>query len=198
MPRKSVAPQRREQIIEALFQCLAENGHESVTVKDIAKKAGLHYGVIHYYFKSKDDIVSAMAEAIILKYNRLLSERIQSTPSVSEKLEAALEFLVDEFIFNKRLNRVFYNLVQMAFEKETVRHALRKELREYRSALRDVLAEGARNGEFKIKDPARSASLMVALIEGMALQWVIEPKALNRHDVRKSIQETIGRHLSGA
>ena len=198
MPRKSVAPERREQIIEALFQCLAENGHESVTVKDIAKKAGLHYGVIHYYFKSKDEIVSAMAEATILKYNRLLSERAQSIPSASEKLQASLEFLVDEFIFNKRLNRVFYNLVQMAFENKTVRSALRKQLRAYRRSIAEVLEEGAKNGEFKVKDPTRSASLMVALIEGMALQWVIEPKALNRDDVRKSIEETIRGHLSGS
>jgi AcrR family transcriptional regulator len=198
MPRKSVAPERREQIVEALFQCLAEKGHESVTVKDIAKKAGLHYGVIHYYFKSKDDIVSAMSEAIIAKYNRLLSERAKSLPSASEKLQASLDFLVDEFIFNKRLNRVFYNLVQMAYENKTVRNALRKQLREYRRNIAEVLEEGAKNGEFKVKDPARSAGLMVALIEGMALQWVIEPRALNRDAVRKSIEETIRRHLSGS
>jgi AcrR family transcriptional regulator len=197
MPRKSVAPERREQIVEALFQCLAEKGHESVTVKDIAQKAGLHYGVIHYYFKSKDDITLAMAEAIILKYNRLLSERAKSVPSASEKLQASLKFLVDEFIFNKRLNRVFYNLVQMAFEKKTIRQALRKQLREYRRNIREVLEEGVRNGEFKVKDPTQSAGLMVALIEGMALQWVIEPKALKRDEVRKSIEETIRRHLSG-
>jgi AcrR family transcriptional regulator len=198
MPRKSVAPERREQIIEALFQCLAENGHESVTVKDIAKKAGLHYGVIHYYFKSKDEIVSAMAEATILKYNRLLSELVQSIPSASEKLQASLDFLVDEFIFNKRLNRVFYNLVQMAFEKKTVRDALRKQLRAYRRTVAEVLEEGVQNGEFKVKDAAQSAGLMVALIEGMALQWVIEPKALKRDEVRKSIEETVTRHLSGS
>ena len=198
MPRKSVAPERREQIIEALFQCLAENGHESVTVKDIAKKAGLHYGVIHYYFKSKDEIVSAMAEATILKYNRLLSEQAQSIPSASEKLQVSLEFLVDEFIFNKRLNRVFYNLVQMAFENKTVRSALRKQLRAYRRSVAEVLEEGVKNGEFKVNNPVRSASLMVALIEGMALQWVIEPKALKRDEVRKSIEETVTRHLSSS
>jgi len=197
MPRKSIAPQRRKQIINALFRCLADKGHESVTVKDIAKKANLHYGVIHYYFKSKDDIVSALSESIVTKYDRLLVEHTQSARSASEKVEAALDFLVDEFIFNRRLNRVFYNLVQMAFEHKTVRSALRKQLRAYRNRIAEVVEDGIQNGEFASHDAAESARLMVALIEGMALQWVIEPKALNRDEVRKLIGGAIGRRLNG-
>ena len=92
MSRKSVAPKRREQIVEALFQCLADNGHETVTVKDIAERANLHYGVIHYYFKSKDDIVSAMADSIIARYEKLLLERIRSIPSARERIEVSLDF----------------------------------------------------------------------------------------------------------
>jgi AcrR family transcriptional regulator len=195
MPRKSVAPQRREQIIEALFQCLSENGHESVTVKDIAKKAGLHYGVIHYYFKSKDDIVSALADSLISKYGPLISDHTRPIQSSSKKIEAALDFLVDEFIFNRGLNRVFYNFVQMAFENKTVQDALRRQLRAYRRSVAEVIEDGVKAGELNVSDPSQSASVIVALIEGMALQWAIEPKALKRDEVRKSIGETIANHL---
>lgn len=198
MPRKSVAPQRRDQIVEALFECLAEKGHERVTVKDIANQANLHYGVIHYYFKSKDDIVSAMADSIISKYERLLIERLGSADSVSEKLQKSIAFLVDEFIFNRRLNRVFYNLVQMAFERKAVRTALRKQLREYRGFIAKEMEEGIKTGEFAPHDPQEFASLLVALIEGMALQWMIEPQALNRTKVRTLIQDMVNRHLNGS
>ncbi len=198
MPRKSVAPERRQQIIEALFQCLSEKGHERVTVKDIAKKAGLHYGVIHYYFKSKDDIVSALADSLVSKYDRLLSEHTRSILSSSEKIEAALDFLVDEFIFNRRLNRVFYNFVQMAFENKTVRSALRRQLRAYRRAVAEVIEDGVGTGELDVRDPLQSANVIVALIEGTALQWAIEPRALKRDEVRESIGKAIAGHLGGA
>ena len=197
MPRKSIAPKRREQIIAALFNCLADKGHESVTVKDIAKRADLHYGVIHYYFGSKDDIVSALADSIVTKYDNLLAERIGSVESASEKLEAALDFLVDEFIFNRRLNRVFYNLVQMAFERAPVRRALRKQLRLYRRRITEVVEEGIESGEFKDRDAGASARLMVALMEGMALQWMIEPGSLKRDEVRKLVRGAIGGRLTG-
>ena len=198
MPRKSVAPQRREQIIEALFQCLAENGHEKVTVKDIAKKAGLHYGVIHYYFKSKDDIVSELSDSLVSKYDRLLSERTRSIRSSAKKIEAALDFLVDEFIFNRALNRVFYNFVQMAFENKTIQNALRRQLRAYRRAVAEVIEAGVEAGELDVSDPSQSASVIVALIEGSALQWAIEPAELKRDEVRKTIGDTIARHLGAA
>ena len=195
MARKILAPQRREQIVEALFQCLSEKGHEKVTVKDIAEQAGLHYGVIHYYFQSKDEIVSALSESIVSRYEHLLLDRIRNVQSAAEKIRISLDFLIDEFIFNRRLNRVFYNLVQMAFEHKTVRIALRRQLRAYRGHIADVIEEGIENGEFKRGKKAEIASVMVALIEGMALQWMIEPKALNRDVARRLISDTLGKHL---
>ena len=75
MGRKSSAPQRREQIVWALYECLAERGQEKVTIKEIAAQAGLAPGVIHYYFKSKDDIIAGLAEAIVEKYSRMIDER---------------------------------------------------------------------------------------------------------------------------
>jgi AcrR family transcriptional regulator len=195
MPRKILAPQRRRQIVSALFECLADCGHETVTIKDIARRANLHYGVIHYYFKSKDEIVSEMADFIISKYEHLLLEQVQSAQSATEKIQAAIGFLVDEFIFNRRLNRVFYNLVQMAFECEPVREALRRQLRVYREHIGEVVREGIANGEFPAHESERTAALVVAVIEGMALQWVIDPKKLERSEVSAIIRETIERRL---
>lgn len=198
MARKVLAPQRREQIVQALFDCLAEKGHETVTIKDIARKAGLHYGVIHYYFASKDDILSAMAERIVAKYGRLFRERVKSANRASQKLRVALGFLVDEFIFNRRLNRVFYNLVQMAFQREAVRVALRKQIRQYRGLVVELVQEGIERGEFTCRNPKETPPLVVALVEGMALQWMIEPRALARSEVLDLLTHTVEGHLGRA
>ncbi|MBI5116103.1 TetR family transcriptional regulator C-terminal domain-containing protein [Candidatus Poribacteria bacterium] len=197
MARKIVAPQRREQIVEALFQCLVDNGHEKISVKDIARRAGLHYGVIHYYFKSKDEIISALADYIISRYDGMLQERTRGAHSAWERIHMVIAVLVDESIFNREMNRVFYNLVQMAFERKAVSASLRKLLRVYRDILAGVIKEGIESGEFIRQDAGESASLMVALIEGMALQWVIEPKALDRKKVHKLAADTVRKHLMG-
>jgi hypothetical protein len=86
----------------------------------------------------------------------------------------------------------------MAFERKTVRKALRKQLRVYRRRIAEVVEEGIEIGEFEDRDAGDSARLMVALMEGMALQWMIEPGSLKRDEVRKLVREAIGARLTGA
>jgi AcrR family transcriptional regulator len=154
--------------------------------------------VIHYYFRSKDEIIAAVADHIISQYDKLLVERMRGAGSAADKLNVAVEFLVDESVFNRRMNRVFYNLVQMAFERKTVRESLKKLFRVYRENLATVVREGVASGEFVRQDTGDTASLMVAIIEGMALQWVVEPAALDRARVRELVSEAVGKRLTGS
>lgn len=73
MMKESGFEMRRAQIIDGLATCLQEHSYENTSVKMIAAAAGLAPGLIHYYFKSKDEILLAfvkrplpMDEAVIL------------------------------------------------------------------------------------------------------------------------------------
>lgn len=51
-----------DQILDALQQLLEEKQIQSISVSDIAKKAGIGKGSIYYYFPSKDAIVDALIQ----------------------------------------------------------------------------------------------------------------------------------------
>lgn len=185
---RRVAPElRRSQIIKALYQCLAKAGHETVTVKDIAAKAGMTHGIIHYYFKTKDDIVSGLAESLAEEYADRLTEYLKPLDSQEVVIEALLDFVVDELVFNRELNRVFYNLVQMAFQRKVLAKAMQRMLRRYRGRAIELFEElGA-------GDDSRALGYgLVAVIEGLALQWMIEPRYLDRERVRALMGRMIG------
>ena len=103
MGRKSNAPQRRDQITWALYDCLASKGHEKVTIKEIAAQASLPPGVIHYYFKSKDEIISTLAQAIVEKYSQKLEERLSRTADTL-KSQATQQVEKTRIAFEKRCN----------------------------------------------------------------------------------------------
>ncbi len=188
MGRKSQANERREQIVWALFDCLAENGHEAVTIKAIARRAGLPHGVIHYYFKNKDDIIATMISSITEKYGSLLDSALEKTPLENQNFEVILNFTIDSIIFDGRLNRVFYNLVQLSFERENVNRALIKMLRVYRRRIAETILR------FQEENQAKTMSLaVVALIEGLALQWMIEPGIMDNKTVRELLERFINR-----
>ena len=191
MGRKSNAPRRREQIVWALYECLAERGQEKVTVKEIAAKAGLPSGVIHYYFKSKDDIISCLAVAIVEKYGKLIDEKIAAAPSTELKIESAIDFIVDELVFNPPLNRVFYNLIQMAFERKNLEKVVRGLLKEYRQRLAHVFEEAGAG-----KASKGLGAALVAVTEGFSLQCLVDPKAFKRKEVRRLIAQAVAYRLS--
>jgi AcrR family transcriptional regulator len=51
---------RRRQILSAAQQVFAARGYHETTVADVARGAGLSYGVVYWYFESKDDLFQAL------------------------------------------------------------------------------------------------------------------------------------------
>ena len=187
MGRKNNADQRRTEIVQALYDCLAEQGHEKVTIKSIANRAGLPYGVIHYYFKSKDDIISALAQTMVDRYSQKLDVQLAEVSSDSAEIDVAVDFVVDELIFNRRLNRVFFNLTQMAFEREPLHRVMTEMFRIYRQRFVDVL----RAAGIGVRSVAIGTAV-VALAEGFALQWMIEPGVFTKKEVRAALAQVVG------
>ena len=53
---------RREQLVDATIQVMRENGVQSVTMREVAKRANAPLATINYCFKDKDDLIHAAVE----------------------------------------------------------------------------------------------------------------------------------------
>ena len=136
-----------------------------------------------------------MVEALTALYQEKFQNFLESREEGgSDNLEKMLPYLVESFVFDKRLNRVFFNLVQMGFERRGVSAHLRRLLDAYRGNIQDMLAQAG------AEDQSGPLSMMVvAVIEGLALQWMIEPDAIDRQDVWDTagkVGETIKKQFS--
>lgn len=67
------ADERRTQLIESAISIAEQRGVSSVTVRAVAEEAGVSLGVVHYCFESKEELIAAMGETLILQ----LSESMQ-------------------------------------------------------------------------------------------------------------------------
>src|ERR1700739_2362726 len=56
-------PGKRQRLIAAASQLLHQHGVEKTTLADIAQAADVPVGNVYYYFKTKDDIITAVIEA---------------------------------------------------------------------------------------------------------------------------------------
>lgn len=91
MPRPSNKAERRKQIVEGLLDVMSTNGYENASIQSIGKSCGLTPGLIHYHFKSKQEILVALIKSLSsvarIRYESLAEEA--TTPA--QKLEAFID-----------------------------------------------------------------------------------------------------------
>ncbi|MFI6324121.1 TetR/AcrR family transcriptional regulator [Nonomuraea sp. NPDC050556] len=71
---------RRDQILESARACFARKGFHQSSMQDVIKESGLSAGAIYRYFKSKDDIIAALAARTAGSLDRLLEEITAQEP----------------------------------------------------------------------------------------------------------------------
>lgn len=91
-----VAADRKKQILQAAVEVFAERGFHRTRVSDIAKRAGVAYGLIYHYFDSKDAVLNAVFESNWSVFTKVLQD-LRDNPDLtaSEKLSSVAALLID-------------------------------------------------------------------------------------------------------
>lgn len=63
--RREGEDKRREDLIAATLECVAERGLAGATIREIAARADVTPGLIRYYFPAKDDLIGAAYRAVM-------------------------------------------------------------------------------------------------------------------------------------
>lgn len=91
MGRKSNKEERRAQIVAALLSVMKDYGYEKATIQSIAKAAGLAPGLIHYHFKTKQDILITLVEQMVVETEQRYQALSESVEGSKKKLEALID-----------------------------------------------------------------------------------------------------------
>jgi AcrR family transcriptional regulator len=163
-----LASDNREKIIQAAFAVLSRQGYENTSIKDIAEEAGVAQGLVHYYFKSKQQLVLAVLLAVCNKME------LQGAEGVAGAL-AAFENFKELLKNSKDTHALYLQLIAVGFhDKELgsgVLDFLRVDRGHVQELARQVFAERGADPA-----PARAiASVVWGAILGIMVQNLIDP-----------------------
>ena len=179
-PRPRIAPQRRRQIVEALFRCMARKGYANVSITDIAEEGRVARGAINFFFTGKDEILAALLDRAITDYRAVLRPVLDKPGPAHEQLRAALEVLLAPTPATREVMAVFLNYYALAPGHLGLAPALRDFFRDYRRFFALVLRRGIRQGCYpRTMEPDKAAAVLVAAVEGLLIQWVISPQSVD-------------------
>lgn len=79
--RREGEDKRREDLIAATLECVAERGLAGATVREIALRADVTPGLIRYYFPVKDDLIGAAYRAVMSRMTVQASDALKNADS---------------------------------------------------------------------------------------------------------------------
>jgi TetR/AcrR family transcriptional repressor of bet genes len=167
MARPSNTAQRKEEIVLALLKVMSEKGYEKASIQMIGKAAGLTPGLIHYHFKTKQDILLALvdwiSQAAINRLNTLnegltepwdklaafINARLATGEDAMPEIVSAWVVIAGESVRQPEIKVLYQNLID-------------QQLKELKKLIADVWeGKTARN-----KEVINLAAIVLAAMEG--------------------------------
>jgi TetR/AcrR family fatty acid metabolism transcriptional regulator len=158
-------PEKRRAIVHAAVKVFAEKGYHGCRIADVARQAGVAYGLVYHYFKNKDALLeSVFAEQWTIFINAL--QAIADGPgSAPDQIRGVCHFAVDVFRTAPAAVRVLLLEVARtpnAFRAGSTRQTFERAI----SIVAGLVRRGQERGEVKRDvEPALAAAGILGALE---------------------------------
>ncbi|MEU0371102.1 TetR/AcrR family transcriptional regulator [Streptomyces sp. NPDC006283] len=190
--RLSVA-ERREELLSAAVEQIEERGVAAVRIADVAAALGVSSALVLYHFSTKEKLVAAAfthaADADLAHLRKLLGRRT----SALRRLRAAVRWYAPTG--QAKGWRLWIDAWAVSLREPALRDVSRALDQQWKSALTEVIAEGAAAGEFPCPDPAAAAWRLTAFLDGLAVQMTSYAGTLTRAAMLQWTDEALAREL---
>ena len=196
-PKVGMPPVRRAQIVRATIRCLARDGYARLTMKKVARDAGVSQGILHYYFRDKHDILAAALRTVATDLNRRVTVAQARGPrDARSRLSAVVRACLEVALEEREVWAVFIEFWGEMLHDDELRAINTDIYTKARGALGDLVAEGQRAGLFRAVRPAEAAAVILALVDGLSLQLTFEPDGRRAARAARLVDDALMRYLT--
>ncbi len=164
---------KRRQILDAAIRVFARQGFHSTRVSDIADEAGVAYGLVYHYFRSKDEVLNELFSERWSLLLAAIEETDRSEEAPRAKLEAVAAFIVDSYRHDPELMKVI--IVEVTRAANSFGRTHLSEIRSAYESIAKIVAEGQEAGAFRRDiDPIFASMSFYGAIEQLLSGWIFE------------------------
>lgn len=180
------ATDKRRVILDAAVKVFAREGFYGCRVADIADEAGVAYGLVYHYFRSKDEILDTL---FLERWDLMLEEiaRVDAAPAPArEKLAAVAGFIIDSYRHDPDLMKVI--IVDVTRAANTFGRSHLEKIREAYELIGGIVESAQQRGELRSDiTPTFAAMAFYGAVEQVLSGWIFDilPEAAEDYDQAK-------------
>jgi AcrR family transcriptional regulator len=183
---------KAQAILDAACRCLSEKGYTATTISEIAAEAGVSRGLLHYYFKNKEELMAkamrAAGEALYELFEDAFA-RSESAEDLAARLTGMLRAVVGS-------DAAYMNLTLECWAMARESPLVNKEMKDmYLRAVKAFsagLADAKERGIISPSIPLDGlASFLLGSTDGLVAQFYLQPDLLKDKAAWEAVEMSI-------
>ena len=172
----SSADQRREQMLRAALEVIAERGYPETRITDVAAQAGTSAALVIYYFKTRDQLLTEAIRFSEDAWYEAGTRRMAKISTAAGRLEeiVAMTCLPDPDPDVAGSWLLWLDLWAQSARNPGVAAVRQKFDERWRETIRSLVLAGQETGEFAAVDAVDFTIVLTSLLDGLAVQVALE------------------------
>jgi len=171
---------RRQQILDSAITLLAQRGVDRASLRTIGEAIGVSHAALRHYFSSRDEL-------LVEAYRAHEARAAREAPAAEESAVSVIMEAAERNRSIPGLVDLYATLTTDALQEQhaVTREFVRDRFRRLREALAARIESGQQEGRIAGDiNPAAAAALVIAASDGLQIQWLLDPGAV---DVSQSL-----------
>lgn len=152
---------KREELVDIAGEFFFTKGFSKTSIQNIIDKADIAKGTFYHYFKSKDDILDAMAKRYVRGFYKKADHIVNSDKNALEKLNGffsySQQFKMGNIKVMKVLTKVIMSENNLALRNRMLKHTMV----EVAPIYKQIISQGVEEGLFDVYDPELTARYLI-------------------------------------
>lgn len=176
--RTDVSAARKNQILDAAMVVFARSGFHEARMDDIVQESGLSKGTLYWYFKSKEEIITAISQRLFATDIEQVESLLKAEGTVSERLQQLIRDRLQGLQDMSDMVAILFEFYAVALRQDGVRQFIKTYFQNFHKVLVALIQQGIERGEFRPVDVVAAATALDAVFEGLIVRWLIDPDAV--------------------
>jgi AcrR family transcriptional regulator len=167
---------RREQMLRAALEVIAERGYPETRITDVAKQAGTSAALVIYYFKTRDQLLTEAIRFAEDAWYATGTQRMAKIPTAAGRLEeiVAMTCLPEADPDVARTWLLWLDLWAQAARNQEVAAVRQKFDERWLETIRELVLAGQDSKEFGSVDADDFAIMLSTMLDGLAILIALE------------------------
>lgn len=171
-PRPSVEAQRREDVLTATWELITEVGYGRVRIADIAERVGTSTGTIHYYFKTKEDVLEETFRFMAEEARRRSDEALAGVEDPWHRLVALIDAHLPRGAVRKEWV-IWLQLWNEALVSKSLRSLNKASYSGWIDLMEGIVRDGQERGAFRPIDAHDFVMRLLTMMDGLVIQYIM-------------------------